>query len=295
MINARRLLVSRAPLLLAGLSGATMVGCGTTQGQYDQALDTIRSLESRNAELQSDLQQQEALIANMRGNASGADAAAGDLRSENQRLRSELQGALRQIEDFERQLSNISMGGLDRQTDAALSELARRYPDLISYDSARGMLRFASDFTFGSGSAELSAQAEQGLTALADVLKTPAAQAYDTIVVGHTDSQRPGANTRQRFGSNRGLSVARSISVVNALGSRGVPGAKMQAAGWGEYRPQVPNTASGNTPANRRVEIFLVPTTADIILQGGSTEGGNAGGVGIDRQGPAGVRIEPTK
>jgi flagellar motor protein MotB len=29
------------------------------------------------------------------------------------------------------------------------------------------------------------------------------------------------------------------------------------AGGWGEFRPAVANNANGNTPANRRVEIYL--------------------------------------
>jgi hypothetical protein len=38
----------------------------------------------------------------------------------------------------------------------------------------------------------------------------------------------------------------------------------MMAAGWGEYRPAVTNTPSGNTPQNRRVEIFLVKSAGSL-------------------------------
>jgi hypothetical protein len=57
------------------------------------------------------------------------------------------------------------------------------------------------------------------------------------------------------------LSAHRAISVRRVLSDRGVAPERVQAAGWGEHRPSVPNTASGNTPANRRVEIYLVPST----------------------------------
>lgn len=42
----------------------------------------------------------------------------------------------------------------------------------------------------------------------------------------------------------------------------GVAPDKMLAAGWGEFRPAVENNANGNTPQNRRVEIFLARSTA---------------------------------
>jgi hypothetical protein len=42
----------------------------------------------------------------------------------------------------------------------------------------------------------------------------------------------------------------------------GVSPQKMMAAGWGEFRPTVTNNANGNTPQNRRVEIFLVKSRA---------------------------------
>jgi hypothetical protein len=37
----------------------------------------------------------------------------------------------------------------------------------------------------------------------------------------------------------------------------GISPTKVEASGWGEYRPMVANSANGNTLQNRRVEIFL--------------------------------------
>ncbi len=39
-----------------------------------------------------------------------------------------------------------------------------------------------------------------------------------------------------------------------------MPGARVEIAGWGEYRPMVPNSSKGGTAANRRVEIYVVPS-----------------------------------
>jgi chemotaxis protein MotB len=119
------------------------------------------------------------------------------------------------------------------------------------------MLRFASDLTFDSGSDVVKPEAKQALSAFSRVLLSPSAANYDVYIEGHTDSQRISPNTARRHPTNRHLSVHRSISVINELAAMGVPTSRLMAAGWGEHRPRVPNTPSGNTPANRRVEIYL--------------------------------------
>ena len=59
------------------------------------------------------------------------------------------------------------------------------------------------------------------------------------------------------------LSAHRAIAVRNVLGNAGVPWERMSVMGWGEYRPAVPNNPSTGTAANRRVEIFLTPSSWD--------------------------------
>ncbi|TVS06616.1 MAG: OmpA family protein, partial [Phycisphaerales bacterium] len=126
-----------------------------------------------------------------------------------------------------------------------------------SYDADRGMLRFASDLTFGSGSDALSDEAKRSIRQLAEVLKGAGAQ-YDVDIVGHTDNVPIGnPATRERHPTNMHLSVHRAISVRNELRSAGVTAEKMRASGWGEHRPIVANNPSGGTVQNRRVEIYL--------------------------------------
>jgi chemotaxis protein MotB len=126
--------------------------------------------------------------------------------------------------------------------------------------------------------------AKESLSALADVLNADEAAGYEIRIVGHTDSAVPSAATRQRHPSNMHLSVHRAIAVRNQLAGLGVPTDRMYAAGWGEHRPAVPNTPTGNTPENRRVEIFLTGTTAG--------SGGGMSGSGADAGTPANVDRE---
>jgi hypothetical protein len=57
------------------------------------------------------------------------------------------------------------------------------------------------------------------------------------------------------------LSAHRAISVRKVLGDQSVAWERIQAAGWGENRPTVANNRNGGTAENRRVEIYLVPST----------------------------------
>ncbi len=243
-----------APIALAG--SMLMTGC-IGQGDYDKLYETNRSLEARNARLEQDLRQAQQSLELLRGSMGRGEGALSELTSQNAELRRQLDQALADYRALEQRLSGMQFGPLDAETDAALKELAARYPDLIRYDSERGMLRFASDLTFDSGSAVVKAEAGQALQALAQILGSDAASKYEIIIEGHTDSQRISAGTAQRHPTNRHLSAHRAIAVIDELGRMNVPSSRMMAAGWGEHRPLVPNTPSGNTPQNRRVEIYL--------------------------------------
>lgn len=259
-------------LAASGLCGVAMLAGGcVTQQEYDTLFEANRSLESQNASLRSSLTacegERDALLT------SGGDtsSAISSMRSENDRLRGQLRDALASIEKLEDRLGSLAVGGLDPTTDLALSRLASMHPNLVIYDADRGMLRFASDLTFATGSDAVQESAKSTLVQLAQILKTPEASRYDVVIVGHTDSQPIGPKTAPRHPTNMHLSAHRAISVRRVLGGEGVAFERMQAAGWGEFRPIVPNSSNGQTPANRRVEIYLVPSTLDQAAKGTTT------------------------
>ncbi len=137
--------------------------------------------------------------------------------------------------------------------------MASAYPNLLSFDASTGMLRFASDFTFDLGSAELKPNAAATIATLADILNAEQASPFELRIIGHTDNvpiERPA--TRQRHPTNMHLSVHRAISVRKALAGAGVEPARIQVAGYGEFRPIVPNGPKG-AAENRRVDLILIP------------------------------------
>jgi chemotaxis protein MotB len=255
--------VARSVLGLAMVVGASfLTGC-VSQGAYDNLYEVNRSLSSENLRLKNEL---DALTGERDRLAQGIGAGEGtlsDCQRQNMALRAQLDKALTDLRDLDGRIANLQFGPLDAATDQALADLASRFPNLIAYDAARGMLRFATDLTFDSGSAVVKSDARPAISALAQILNSPAAQGYEVWIEGHTDSQRISANTAKLHPTNRHLSAHRAIAVIEELGRQSVNQGKMMAAGWGEFRPAVPNSGSGNTPANRRVEIYLAKPRGD--------------------------------
>jgi chemotaxis protein MotB len=271
--------------LVAGALG----GC-VSQQEYDRLVDTNRSLSASTTDLQARLDDCQGAVGSLRGETGSAGDMISTLQAANDDLRRQVADAAAQMAEIENAMSDIAFSRLDPATDSALRSLAARYPGMISYDSDRGMLRFSSDLTFDSGSAQVKSNASQSLAALAQVLKSADASPYDVRIVGHTDAQKISANTAKRFPTNMHLSVARAISVRKALADLGVDPARMEAGGWGEYRPLVADGPKGNTPENRRVEIYLVK---GMSTARSSTSGG-VGSVEVDTERGTGG-IEPIK
>ena len=118
----------------------------------------------------------------------------------------------------------------------------------------RGLVvRFADRVLFDLGRAELRPEARRVLDSVAEVLK-PLPNAIR--VEGHTDDL-PIHNAR--FPSNWELSTARATTVVRYLIERhGFEPRRLSAAGYGEYRPLVPNTSEAARQRNRRVDVVVL-------------------------------------
>lgn len=250
-------------LLLFGLLLPLLGGC-VSQNDWDRLYEENRTYKERNEILARERDEARNSLHLVQGKNAQLESALDALRRQYGDATGQLDRLLREYDALGNRISGLQFSELDPETDRMLSELARQYPDLIIYDSATGMLRFAADLTFDSGSDAVRESAKAPIAQLAKILTSAAATQYEVVVVGHTDSQRISARTAQRHPTNMHLSAHRAISVRNELVGLGVAAPKIQAAGWGEFRPLVPNTPSGNTPQNRRVEIFLRRATGDV-------------------------------
>lgn len=263
------------------LTVAGLTGCSTVpQGRYDDLMTSYRTLQEENVALQGSLEEARAANGMLRTQLTEASNRLNQLTADNGRLRAEIERLGGDYSALVERLNNMPLTALPPDLDAALKSLAAAHPELLTYDSATGTVRFASDFTFDLGSAELKAAAGETIRALATIVNSPAASGFEVHVVGHTDNvpiSRP--ETRAKHPTNRHLSVHRAISVGNALSSANVDPRRIMVAGYGEYRPIVANTASG-AAQNRRVEVHFMAMREPLPPQQPANTGGSSAPAG---------------
>ena len=239
------------------------VGC-IAQDKYDNLVQTNRSLEEQIVMLEDERDAARANLETLRAQLSHAAGDLATIKGRNQGLSGEVDAMNAQYDEMLRQLSELQFGPLPDDVSAALVQLAKEHPDVLTFDPQRGMLRFASDFTFALGSTDISGDAVSTLAQLAQILNSPNASGLEIRVIGHTDNV-PINRVRAQHPTNMHLSAHRAIAVRDALVNAGVGPERFQVAGYGEYRPVVANGAKG-AAQNRRVEIFLLPMPGNTSL-----------------------------
>lgn len=252
--------VLRTAAFAAGL--ASLAGC-IPQAKYDDLLTSYRSKEQQVLSLQSDLDESRSNEQELRRKLAEAAADLEAMRASLGGEGGDLDAMRARYEELLKKINELETP-LPREVEVALADLAAQYPDIFEFDAAKGMLRFKSDVTFDSGSAQLTAKANEVIAKLAPVLNSAAASNLEIKVVGHTDNvpiSRPA--TRQQHPSNMYLSAHRAISVRDQFVRDGVSAPRFQVAGYGEYRPIASNASNGSRE-NRRVELYLAPMTTSV-------------------------------
>lgn len=117
------------------------------------------------------------------------------------------------------------------------------------------LIRVRTDITFDSGSAQVKDHGKEVAKEIASFLYTDIP--HEIVVNGHADD-RPMNNAE--YASNWELSTMRAIQFMYLLLEESDIDPKWYSArGYGEYRPQVPNTSEANRAINRRVEVLILP------------------------------------
>jgi len=114
------------------------------------------------------------------------------------------------------------------------------------------VISLAEAGSFPPGKADLSDAAARVIRQLAQLV---AAQPFAVRVEGHTDD-RPIRTSK--YESNWELSTARAARVVQFLVEEGLPPGRLSAAGYGEFRPRMPNDTRASRARNRRVDIVVL-------------------------------------
>lgn len=135
---------------------------------------------------------------------------------------------------------------LKQQTAGTGIEVIREGDNLV--------LDMPSEVTFAVDSSTISPEFRSTLDKVAATLNEYEKTYVD--VLGHTDST--GSESY-----NQALSERRASSVAGYLTGRGVNSARLATKGYGESQPKASNLDEAGRAINRRVEIRLVPVTAD--------------------------------
>lgn len=120
---------------------------------------------------------------------------------------------------------------------------------------------------FATGKAVITRDSYPVLEAVVDVLKKN--DAIKLEVQGHTDDVGSDA-------ANLDLSERRAQAVRKFLVSRGIPPERLDATGYGEERPLVPNDSKDNRALNRRVQFMRTEGQKEGCAPTGQQAGGSA-------------------
>ncbi|MDD5072951.1 MAG: OmpA family protein [Candidatus Omnitrophica bacterium] len=168
---------------------------------------------------------------------------------------------MRKIEDLKAEVERLKLlrDQENRELDAARAELERRLKGEqgVSVEmSERGLVvTFLAEVLFDSGKAKVKTPAHEVLDKVAKVI-TEKAPDRNIAVEGHTDNE---PIKKSGWKSNWELSTARATSVLHYLEEKGIAPEKLQATGYGEYRPVASNDTIEGRQENRRVEIIILP------------------------------------
>jgi chemotaxis protein MotB len=127
----------------------------------------------------------------------------------------------------------------------------------VGTDKEGVVIRLSGSYLFDSGRAELKPNSFDLLDAIAQQLKL---ESNDIRVDGHTDSTPLVGSAL--YPTNWELSTARALAVTRYfVDNDSILATRLEAAGFGEFRPIMANDTREHRALNRRVEIHLLSSS----------------------------------
>ncbi len=144
------------------------------------------------------------------------------------------------------------------QLVGALEDEIKRGELTISNLEGQLSVNLLNQILFDSGKTAIKKEGQKVLKSLGDVLNKFPDKAL--MIEGHTDNVQISSRLKEQYPTNWELSTARATSVVHFLqDSVGLPGERLIAAGYSQYKPVASNEDSDGRAQNRRIQILLVP------------------------------------
>ena len=204
-------------------TAVVVAGCGVSKSKYLAATQSAESLEAKNKELQSQLDQVNGDLARQKQQAADAQATYDAMVA---KLREEVNSGQVEIQKLR--------------------------------DGIR--VNMPQDILFPSGSASLDAAGRSLLNKVSEELKN---SSYEIVVIGHTDNVGVGPKLVDRYPTNWELGAARAGTIVRTFQDAGIPSTRMLAVSAAENRPRADNASPEGRGQNRRIEIRMRPVESE--------------------------------
>ncbi len=168
---------------------------------------------------------------------------------------------IKKIEDLKAEIERLQLLREQENSElqAAKAELEKRLKGekgvSVGMDERGLVVTFVAEVLFDSGLAKIRSSANGVLDKVANVINSQVAD-RNIAIEGHTDNE---PIKKSGWESNWELSTARATSVLHYLEEKGTEPNRLQATGYGEYRPVASNDTKEGRQKNRRVEIIILP------------------------------------
>ena len=114
---------------------------------------------------------------------------------------------------------------------------------------------------FESGSSILLPRTQRVLSDIAELLKEVT---NPLVIEGHTDDTPiTNPSIKRKYNDNWDLSTSRAVNVLKYLIRKGISPDRLSAAGYGSFKPLVPNIDDITRAKNRRIDIVVLK--ADLV------------------------------
>lgn len=223
-----------------------------------EAIENNNMLQEDLLRARADLDRVEKVLADR---SAEAGAAMAEMRKNIDRLTTGNQELLQQLE-VERQVRAARLAevqGTYNELVGKLEDEIQRGEVKISELKGKLTVNVVDKILFDSGKAILKPAGIEVLQQIGDILKTTADK--DIQVEGHTDNVPIRGTLAETYPTNWELSTARAANVLHFLQNEvGIPGERLSAVGYGEYRPVSSNGTAEGRALNRRIQIILTAT-----------------------------------
>ncbi|MCI0512530.1 OmpA family protein [candidate division KSB1 bacterium] len=178
------------------------------------------------------------------------------LKEENAALLQEKSQLIQEKQAKEKEVTVVTQTYQNLLTD--LKEEIKDGQIKISELSGKLMVNIVDKILFDSGDATIGEKGKKILARLGKIIKADTSKIFR--VEGHTDNVKIHKRLQKNFPTNWELSTSRATNVVRFLQDEmKIDGNRLEAVGYGEFKPVASNKTETGRAQNRRIEIILLP------------------------------------